>query len=63
MDVGASESNLEFNETEPVVNFKGSSWIVRRSKSHLGMVYFFNTMTKDAVWNLNEAEVCTSLGD
>lgn len=58
MDVGASSSNIEFKGPEQVVNYMGSSWIIRRSKSHNGMLYFFNTVTKEAVWNLNDAEVC-----
>lgn len=57
MDVGASGNNVELNSPEEVVNYMGSSWIIRRSKSHHGMVYFFNTLTKEAVWNLNEIEV------
>lgn len=59
MDVGASGNKDEFKGHEQVVNYMGSSWIICRSKSHNGMLYFFNTMTKEAVWNLNDAEVCT----
>lgn len=63
MDFGASGSNVELTNPNQVVNYMGSSWIIRRSKSHNGMLYFFNTVTKEAVWNLNEAEVCTLFDD
>lgn len=52
-----TSTNLDFNEPEEVVNHKGSSWMKRRSKSQNGMFYYFNTVTREAVWNLNDAEV------
>lgn len=63
MDVGASGNNVEFKGPKQVVNYMGSSWIIRQSKSHNGMFYFFNTLTNEAVWNLNDSEVCTFFDD
>ncbi|XP_038217389.1 uncharacterized protein LOC119836196 [Zerene cesonia] len=34
----------------------GSSWIVCRSKSQPGRIYYFNTVTGEAAWNLSDAE-------
>ncbi|CAB3250685.1 unnamed protein product [Arctia plantaginis] len=35
----------------------GNAWIVTQSKSHPGLVYYFNTVTREAVWNLSELEI------
>ncbi|OWR51145.1 hypothetical protein KGM_211017 [Danaus plexippus plexippus] len=33
-----------------------SAWIVCQSKSYPGLVYYFNTLTGESVWDLNEPE-------
>lgn len=43
--------------TKQAVSYVGNSWIVTQSKSHPGHVYYFNTVTGEAVWNLSDAEV------
>ncbi|CAG4970828.1 unnamed protein product [Parnassius apollo] len=43
-----------FNES---VTSVGNSWVVCRSKSHSGRIYYFNTLTGEAAWNLSEAEI------
>ncbi|CAK1579329.1 unnamed protein product [Parnassius mnemosyne] len=43
-----------FNES---VTSVGNSWVVCRSKSHPGRIYYFNTLTGEAAWNLSEAEI------
>lgn len=50
------ESTSENNTCE-VVTAVGNSWVLRRSKTYSGRVYYFNTLTGEAVWNLSEAEV------
>jgi hypothetical protein len=40
-----------------VVSSVGNAWIVMRSKSHPGRLYYFNTLTGEAVWNLSATEV------
>ncbi|KAL4711432.1 hypothetical protein ACJJTC_016186 [Scirpophaga incertulas] len=35
----------------------GNSWIICRSKSHSGRIYYFNTLTGEAVWNLSDEEI------
>ncbi|CAH2228152.1 jg25710, partial [Pararge aegeria aegeria] len=40
-----------------VVSSVGNFWIICRSKSCAGRIYYFNTSTGDAVWNLSDIEV------
>ncbi|XP_047040957.1 uncharacterized protein LOC124645219 [Helicoverpa zea] len=35
----------------------GNSWIVCKSKRHQGHVYYFNSLTGEAAWNLSDAEI------
>ncbi|XP_022826030.1 uncharacterized protein LOC111356052 [Spodoptera litura] len=35
----------------------GNSWIICKSKSHPGHVYYFNSLTGQAAWNLSDAEI------
>ncbi|XP_045767147.1 uncharacterized protein LOC123868657 isoform X2 [Maniola jurtina] len=34
----------------------GNAWIICRSKSYAGHMYYFNSLTGEAVWNLSETE-------
>lgn len=38
-----------------------SAWIVCQSKSYPGLVYYFNTLTGESVWDLNEPQVISTL--
>ncbi|KAJ2947465.1 hypothetical protein O0L34_g17249 [Tuta absoluta] len=44
-------------DAEQVVFSAGNSWVVCRSKSYIGRVYYFNTVTGEAAWNLSDTEV------
>ncbi|CAK1544020.1 unnamed protein product [Leptosia nina] len=44
-------------ETLNSVSSYGNAWIVCRSKSYAGRVYYFNTVNGQAVWNLSEPEI------
>ncbi|KAH9628582.1 hypothetical protein HF086_010316 [Spodoptera exigua] len=35
----------------------GNSWVICKSKSHPGHVYYFNSLTGQAAWNLSDAEI------
>lgn len=35
-------------------------WIKLRSKTHPGRPFYINTVTGKSVWNLSDAEVCSS---
>ncbi|XP_047531828.1 uncharacterized protein LOC125067331 isoform X2 [Vanessa atalanta] len=43
--------------TGEVVQAVGNSWIICRSKSYAGRIYYFNTLTGEAAWNLSESEI------
>ncbi|XP_064072475.1 uncharacterized protein LOC113393068 isoform X1 [Vanessa tameamea] len=43
--------------TGEVVQALGNSWIICRSKSYAGRIYYFNTLTGEAAWNLSESEI------
>lgn len=45
------------NNARRKVTSVGNSWIVCQSKSHPGHVYYFNSLTGEAVWNLSDPEV------
>lgn len=40
-----------------IVKSVGDSWILCRSKTYSGRIYYFNTLSGKAVWNLSEPEV------
>lgn len=50
-------TNKETSSALLKVSSIGNAWIVTQSKSHPGHVYYFNTLTREAVWNLSESEV------
>ncbi|CAH0399152.1 unnamed protein product [Chilo suppressalis] len=45
------------NESIQTVTALRNSWVVCKSKSHAGHIYYFNTLTGEAVWNLSDAEI------
>ncbi|XP_049693295.2 uncharacterized protein LOC110380434 [Helicoverpa armigera] len=45
------------DEVRQQVSSVGNSWIVCKSKSHSGHVYYFNSLTGEAAWNLSDAEI------
>ncbi|XP_059053498.1 uncharacterized protein LOC131847845 isoform X2 [Achroia grisella] len=45
------------NSNNSVVTSIGNSWVLCRSKSYSGRIYYFNTLTGEAAWNLSNAEV------
>ncbi|KAF9799906.1 hypothetical protein SFRURICE_013643, partial [Spodoptera frugiperda] len=47
--------NKETNRRK--VTSVGNSWIICKSKSHPGHVYYFNSLTGQAAWNLSDAEI------
>lgn len=52
------EQVVEKNELNvQSVTSVGNSWIICRSKSHFGRIYYFNTLTGEAAWNLSDSEV------
>lgn len=52
------EGNQKKNDdSNKVVTSVGNSWVVCRSKSYSGHVYYFNTLSGEAVWNLSDTEV------
>lgn len=46
-----------------VVTSVGNSWIICRSKTYAGRIYYFNTMTGEAAWNLSEIEVILNFNE
>ncbi|CAH0723777.1 unnamed protein product, partial [Brenthis ino] len=40
-----------------IVKSVGDSWIICRSKTYSGRIYYFNTFSGKAVWNLSEPEM------
>ncbi|XP_046967131.1 uncharacterized protein LOC124535105 isoform X2 [Vanessa cardui] len=45
------------SSTGEIVQAVGNSWIICRSKSYAGRIYYFNTLTGEAAWNLSESEI------
>ncbi|CAH2085510.1 unnamed protein product [Euphydryas editha] len=43
--------------TSTIVTSLGNSWIICRSKTYAGRIYYFNTLTGEAAWNLSESEI------
>ncbi|XP_075976474.1 uncharacterized protein LOC142976790 [Anticarsia gemmatalis] len=50
-------SEDKYSNSRQVVTSVGKSWIMTHSKSHPGHVYYFNTLTGEAVWNLSNSEI------
>ncbi|XP_047025677.1 uncharacterized protein LOC124634254 isoform X2 [Helicoverpa zea] len=50
-------SGVTRDEVRQQVSSVGNSWIVCKSKSHPGYVYYFNSLTGEAAWNLSDAEI------
>uniref|UniRef100_A0A2A4JUY5 Uncharacterized protein n=1 Tax=Heliothis virescens TaxID=7102 RepID=A0A2A4JUY5_HELVI len=50
-------SEVTRDEVRRKVTSVGNSWIVCKSKSHPGHVYYFNSLTGEAAWNLSDAEI------
>ncbi|CAG4945438.1 unnamed protein product [Colias eurytheme] len=48
--------NIAANNDSNIVTSVGNSWIICRSKSYPGRVYYFNTVSGEAAWNLSDAE-------
>ncbi|XP_013194060.2 uncharacterized protein LOC106137707 isoform X2 [Amyelois transitella] len=42
---------------QQTVTSVGNAWVVSRSKSYPGRIYYFNTLTGEAVWNLSSEEI------
>ncbi|XP_028172099.1 uncharacterized protein LOC114361268 [Ostrinia furnacalis] len=53
---GQNQSTVQRDNVETVTAV-GNSWIVCRSKSHGGRIYYFNTLTGEAAWNLSDQEI------
>lgn len=49
--------NKKISEYKESVQAIGNSWIICRSQSHSGRIYYFNTLTGKSAWNLSDAEV------
>ncbi|XP_045496680.1 uncharacterized protein LOC123695036 [Colias croceus] len=49
-------NNIAAKNDSNIVTSVGNSWIICRSKSYPGRVYYFNTVTGEAAWNLSDAE-------
>lgn len=52
-----SEQPMEKSNIQTVTSLGSTSWVVCRSKSHNGRIYYFNTFTGEAAWNLSGPEV------
>ncbi|XP_073952427.1 uncharacterized protein isoform X2 [Choristoneura fumiferana] len=49
--------NKKISEYKESVQAIGNSWIICRSHSHSGRIYYFNTLTGKSAWNLSDAEI------
>ncbi|XP_053606005.1 uncharacterized protein LOC128672716 [Plodia interpunctella] len=53
-----SEANTDKNHgAQKSITPVGHAWVLSRSKSYSGRVYYFNTLTGEAVWNLSNEEI------
>ncbi|KAM3967124.1 uncharacterized protein ACR2FA_011976 [Aphomia sociella] len=47
----------EPSNTNSIVTSVGNSWVLCRSKTYSGRIYYFNTETGQAAWNLSKTEI------
>lgn len=54
-----NQAGIQQNSVQTVTSVGNSAWIICRSKSHPGRIYYFNTLSGEAAWNLSDQEVST----